>query len=153
MQDSIVSDYGVKAARTTANANIPKPDVVFTSPLLRAIETGLYQFPGKTVVYPAPYLKESSSVPPSLPLATSQQKQILIKMDGTSAAARTNFQYTTNEACTASSTSPRCTANWDKFLQWLGTTLSTNAPKGMMVFCFMWWLLFSALVGENMCRF
>jgi hypothetical protein len=52
--------------------------VVFSSTLVRAMETALYQFPGMTV-YPVPFVKEVSSDPPDLPQSVADQKKVSTK--------------------------------------------------------------------------
>lgn len=56
-------------------ADTPATDVVMTSTLMRAIETGLYRFPNKTI-YVVPFVKELSSSPSDTPTSVADQKKV-----------------------------------------------------------------------------
>lgn len=57
--------------------------------------------------------------------------QVITTFDGAAATRRVSFQYTTFWACTPGSLAPRCKADWEAFLDWLGKKMSTNPPKGL----------------------
>lgn len=129
IHDSAITDWGVSASVNESKV-IPQPDVVMTSSLLRAIETGLYQFPTKTV-YVVPYIKEMGSDPPSTPLPEKQQREAIVALDGANSAKRVSYKYDTAPAheCTKSDATPKCSVDWGEFMSFLGETLASNPPK------------------------
>ena len=129
LHDAILTDFGQDASANLAG-KLPKADIVMSSTLLRAMQTGLYSFPDVTV-YPVPYLKEASLVAPSIPLPVADQKAVLLKVNGAEKAADVSFRYAGDADCEVEPTAPRCVADWNKFLKWLGNTLANYPPKGM----------------------
>lgn len=103
-----------------------------TSVLLRAVETGLYMWP-KQIVYPVPYVKEVDFKPPNVALTVPAQRLAITALDGAANAARVNYTYEADptHTCQRVDKPPRCQADWDNFLTWLGKTLATAPPKGM----------------------
>ena len=83
--DSTLSDWGVDGSKNQSKV-IPQPDLVMTSTLLRAVETGLYQFP-KNQIYPVPWIKEVDYKPPNVPEIVSKQNATITQMDGAKNAA------------------------------------------------------------------
>lgn len=103
-----------------------------SSVLLRAVETGLYMWPKKTV-YPVPYVKEVDFKPPNVALSVPEQRLAIAALDGADYAVRVNYTYEADPTytCQQIDQTPRCQADWDNFLTWLGHTLATAPPKGM----------------------
>lgn len=72
-------EQSIKAGKYIEN-KIPNPDIVITSPLIRAMETGLCMFPNNKI-HVAPYICEKRPNAENLPYKWKTQKQRLEDID------------------------------------------------------------------------
>eukprot|EP00927_Polykrikos_kofoidii_P072270 TRINITY_DN68404_c0_g1_i1.p1 TRINITY_DN68404_c0_g1~~TRINITY_DN68404_c0_g1_i1.p1 ORF type:complete len:311 (+),score=41.34 TRINITY_DN68404_c0_g1_i1:62-994(+) len=110
-----------RAQASTAGTHmsaLPKPDIVMSSCLLRAMETALNAFPNDTVVHVAPYISElnwghSFLHPASQPTSRPQQRTSLLRDLGESAVDRMSYAWSppTQKECGP--------PDWSRFLTWL----------------------------------
>eukprot|EP00927_Polykrikos_kofoidii_P061435 TRINITY_DN56272_c0_g1_i1.p1 TRINITY_DN56272_c0_g1~~TRINITY_DN56272_c0_g1_i1.p1 ORF type:complete len:330 (-),score=31.78 TRINITY_DN56272_c0_g1_i1:129-1118(-) len=101
-----------------ALAALPKPSFVFTSCLLRAMETALLAWPDASVVHIAPFISEERwdqdfFYPASQPSLRESQKASVLTDLGESALDRLSYDWApeTQEECGP--------PDWNKFLDWV----------------------------------
>lgn len=101
----------------SATPDLPEPDFVFASCLLRAQETALLAFPNQSKVYVAPYICEEKFGQPifwpaSQPSTYASQLTVVGRTEGNAAASRLDFGWAPPiEKCGP--------ADWSNFKKWL----------------------------------
>jgi len=129
-EDPSLTSEGQKQAEVAGThlASFPKPDLVFSSCLLRAEETALLAFPNSSAVHVAPHIGEINIdgfqwvpdwvIPDNTWHSPSEQEnQVRCKL-GAATAERLVFDWMPS-ACGP--------ADWDSFLRWLWTRSEVRA--------------------------
>jgi len=140
--DPFLTNKGILETRLVAK-KLKKPDIVFSSNMLSGIETALELFPDSTV-YVAPYIMNIHTTEDK-PLMQEEQLSVLKKYLQFEKINRVNYKLVNKAmegqdmACDKDSETPRCVADWDKFLEWVNTELvdktklmqNADLPQGL----------------------
>jgi hypothetical protein len=131
--DSFLSHAGLKGSKSVGEiiSNVGsgkgKPDIVFVSNMMSTMETGLEMFPGR-VLYVAPYIVDTNEANKPQPVAT--QLELMRPTQG-SKVDKLDFTFmdevmanVEDKGCRNGQSSPRCTGDFDAFLEWFTSKLT-----------------------------